>query len=65
MGYREIYKEENEKAQERYELVTDRLRSISEEETVPEQYRDYFSKAADTYWYDTANKKKYGKHGGM
>ena len=51
MGYREIYKEENEKAQERYELVTDRLRSIPEEETVPEQYRDYFSKAADFLLY--------------
>ena len=64
MGYREIYKEENEKAQERYELVTDRLRSISEEETVPEQYRDYFSKAAA---FEKAGKGKpgYGKHGGM
>ena len=51
MGYREIYKEENENAQERYELVTDRLKEIRLEDTVPGLYRDYFSKMADFLLY--------------
>ena len=51
MGYREVYREENENAQERYLLVTDRLKDIPAENTVPELYRDYFHKEADFLLY--------------
>lgn len=47
MGYREIYKEGNENAQERRLLVTERLREIPAEHTVPEVFQPYFSKTAE------------------
>ncbi len=46
MKYLSMFQEENEQAQERYSLIIDRIKSILEEETVEEPYRDYFRKTA-------------------
>ena len=46
MKYIDIFKEENEQAQERYSLIVDRIKSILDETTVEEIYRDYFRKTA-------------------
>ena len=47
MGYKELFKEGNEEAQERYELVKERIVSIPGECQVSEKYREYFRKAAE------------------
>ena len=36
MGYRDIYKESNEQAEERFSLVMERIAEIAEETDVPE-----------------------------
>ncbi len=46
MKYLNIFQEENEQATERYSLVIDRIKSILDEETVEEPYRDFFRKTA-------------------
>ena len=46
MGYREIYKESNEMADERFELVMERIEKITEQTDVPEVFDDYFKKTA-------------------
>ena len=46
MGYREIYKESNEMAAERFELVMERIEKIAEQTDVPEVFDDYFKKTA-------------------
>ena len=38
MGYRDIYKESNEQAEERFSLVMERIAEIAEETDVPEKY---------------------------
>ena len=44
MGYRDIYKESNEQAEERFLLVMERIAEIAEETDVPEKFDDYFKK---------------------
>ena len=46
MGYRDIYKELNEQAEERFLLVMERIAEIAEETDVPEKFDDYFKKTA-------------------
>lgn len=46
MGYRDIYKESNEQAEERFLLVMERIAEIAEETDVPEKFDDYFKKTA-------------------
>ena len=46
MDYRERWKEENESAAERFALASERIRGISEEDTVQQPFRDYFRAAA-------------------
>ena len=46
MGYRDIYKESNEQAEERFSLVMERIAEIAEETDVPETFDDYFKKTA-------------------
>ena len=38
MGYRDIYKESNEQAEERFSLVMERIAEIAEETDVPEKF---------------------------
>lgn len=47
MSYKTLYKEANELAGERFELVTERIREISTEPDVPERYADYFKRTAE------------------
>ena len=47
MGYRDIYKESNEQAEERFSLVMERIAEIAEETDVPEKFDDYFKKTAE------------------
>ncbi len=47
MGYEELYRESNELAAERFELVMERILGISKETEVPEQYDAYFRKTAE------------------
>lgn len=47
MGYRDIYKESNEQAEERFSLVMERIAEIAEETDVPETFDDYFKKTAE------------------
>ena len=46
MGYRDIYKESNEQAEERFSLVMERIAEIAKETDVPETFDDYFKKTA-------------------
>lgn len=46
MGYKEIYRESNELAEERFELVMERIAQIAKETDVPGQFDDYFKKTA-------------------
>lgn len=46
MGYQELYKESNEAAAERYELVLERISQIYEHADVKEPFADYFEKTA-------------------
>lgn len=47
MDYRDYFRERNEEAAERFELVSQRIREIPGEETVPDIYRGYFSYVAE------------------
>ena len=47
MGYRDIYKESNEQAEERFLLVMERIAEIAKETDVPETFDDYFKKTAE------------------
>ncbi len=51
MGYQELYKESNEAAEERLELVMERIAEISEQADVCEQFEEYFKKAAANLLY--------------
>lgn len=42
MGYQECYKETNELAAERYELVAERIVEIAEAAQAPEPFAEYF-----------------------
>ena len=42
MGYQECYKETNELAAERYELVAERIAEIAEAAQAPEPFAEYF-----------------------
>ena len=44
MGYQECYKETNELAAERYELVAERIAEIAEAAQAPEPFAEYFRK---------------------
>ena len=46
MGYQELYKESNEAAAERYELVLERISQICKHADVKEPFADYFEKTA-------------------
>ena len=46
MFYEEIYRESNELAVERLELVMERIASIAEATDVPAQYDSYFKRTA-------------------
>jgi len=46
MHYEELYRESNELAEERFELVMERITSIAEMTDVPEKYDSYFKKTA-------------------
>lgn len=47
MDYRDILKTENELAEERYELVTERIRSIAGEKVLPEKEQAYFNSVSE------------------
>lgn len=47
MQYEELYRESNELAKERLELVLERIAEIAKETDVPEQFDDYFKKTAN------------------
>lgn len=47
MKYCELFKEENEGIQERYQLSIHRIEEICKEQAVPEPFRNYFQKMAD------------------
>ncbi len=47
MYYEELYKESNELAAERFELVMERIAEIAKETDVPEVYDSYFKKTAE------------------
>lgn len=47
MHGQEAWKEENQAVMERYTLAVERIGRIEKEETVPQPYRDYFSKTAE------------------
>lgn len=47
MDYRDYFRERNEEVAERFELVSQRIREIPGEETVPGIYRGYFSYVAE------------------
>ncbi len=47
MDYRDILRAENELAEERYELVIERIRSIAGENVLPEKEQAYFSSVAE------------------
>lgn len=47
MYYKELFKEENEKILERYELIRERIKEIGVEENVKQPYGDYFRKTAE------------------
>ena len=44
MGYRDIYKESNEQAEERFSLVMERIAEIAEETDVPEKFDDFLKR---------------------
>lgn len=46
MDYRNILKEENENAMERYSLSLERIQEISKDQEVSDRFRDYFSHTA-------------------
>ena len=46
MSYREIYKEDNEKAAERYGLVLTRIREAAKQPETEERFADYFKRTA-------------------
>lgn len=47
MSYREIYQKDNELAEERFELVCERIRQAAECPETQETYADYFQKTAE------------------
>ncbi|MBQ9885669.1 MAG: aminopeptidase [Lachnospiraceae bacterium] len=47
MDYRDIFKEDNELAQERYELVTERIRDIVTEKVLPDKLQKYFKMVSE------------------
>ena len=47
MYYEELYREANELAQERFELVMERIAAIAEGTEVPAEYDSYFKKTAE------------------
>ena len=47
MDYRDIFKEDNESAQERYELVTERIRDIVTEKVLPDTLQKYFKTVSE------------------
>ena len=51
MKYQSIFKEENEAAMERYELVIERLKNILAEQTVAEEYQAYFKETTEYLLY--------------
>ena len=62
MSYKELYKESNEAAVERLELVMERIAQISEQADVQPQFEDYFKKAAANLLYlaNLLNKEESG-----
>ncbi len=46
MDYRNLFREENEAVEERYNLVMDRISALGGETAVKEPFRDYFIKTA-------------------
>ena len=46
MDYKVLFKEENEKMKERYELAMNRVTDILKEDTVKAPYNDYFKKVS-------------------
>ncbi|NLL92848.1 MAG: aminopeptidase [Clostridiales bacterium] len=53
MSYKELFKEENIEAEERFDLAIERIKSIIDEKTVPKVYQDYFSSTAKLIIYIT------------
>lgn len=51
MKYQNLFKENNENAMERYELVIERLEAILADNTVPEEYKDYFAETTQFLLY--------------
>ena len=47
MNYYQLFQKENEEVREHFELIKERVAQIPFEESVPEQFRDYFSKMAE------------------
>jgi leucyl aminopeptidase (aminopeptidase T) len=58
MSYREEYRQANEEAGERYELVMDRILELRSEHTVEEKYWPYFRRLADIFVLVDATLKK-------
>lgn len=51
MKYQSLFKEANENAMERYELVIERLEGILADNTVPEEYQEYFAETTQFLLY--------------
>lgn len=47
MSYRELFKKENDRLRERYDLAAERVAQIMTEHTVSPDFEDYFKKTAD------------------
>ena len=64
MGYQECYKETNELAAERYELVAERIAEIAEAAQAPEPFAEYFRTNA-TYLQNLRALYEKGKGGSL
>ena len=64
MGYQECYKETNELAAERYELVAERIAEIAEAAQAPEPFAEYFRTNA-TYLQSLRALYEKGKSGSL
>jgi len=49
MNYNQIYIDNNKDLEERFELVFERIKLINNEETVEENYRDYFFRLSNIF----------------
>lgn len=49
MGYKTLFKEENDQVRERYSLALERIRQVADEDTVKAPFKDFFKKNSRFY----------------